>query len=148
VKVADAIVNMVCSEPMEFIPSDPTLKQFLSDEDFGQMGETFDALAASGKNITRLPRKDFDRKKILRAFDEAFELIGGVPRLAIWAHSNLTEFYKLYTKMMPASSQLEIAGKISHTILPALPPSALDGDDYGPTSTDDSAPRRISADAS
>jgi hypothetical protein len=143
-KVADAIASMVHSDAMEFIPSDPNLKQFLSDEEFGTMGETFEALAESGKNITRLPKKEFDRKKILKAFDEAFELVGGVPRLAYWAHHNLTEFYKLYSKMMPASSQLEIAGKISHNILPALAPSALDGEDYGAPSTESGPPRRIS----
>jgi hypothetical protein len=130
---------------MDFIPSDPNLKQFVDDEQFGQMGETFDALAASGKNITRLPSKAFDRTKILKAFDEAFELIGGVPRLAFWAHHNQTEFYKLYTKMMPASSQIEFAGKMTHNILPALARSALDDNDgviEHEKNQDGSAPRR------
>lgn len=114
---------------MEIIPSDPNLKQFLTDEDFGQMGKTFSDLAESGKSLTRLPNRPFSRRRVLEAIDEAFELIGGVPRLAIWAHVNPTEFYKLWGKTIPAASQMEIMGKVHHIIRPALPRSPLDGDD-------------------
>lgn len=59
---------------------------------------------------------------------EAFELIGGVPRLALWADKNPTEFYKICAKTIPQSNLLDIVGKVQHTILPALPPSPLDED--------------------
>src|SRR5436305_10378575 len=85
------------------------------------MGETFKELAESGKSLTRLPRREFSRRRVLEAIDEAFQLIGGVPRLAIWAHVNPTEFYKLWGKTIPAASQMEIMGHMTHVIRPALP---------------------------
>jgi hypothetical protein len=35
-------------------------------------------------------------------FQHAFELIGGIPRLAHWAHANPDKFYSLYSKLIPA----------------------------------------------
>jgi hypothetical protein len=114
---------------MDIIPTDPALKQFVSDEKFGQMGEVFQELADSGKSLTRLPRREFSRRRVLEAIDEAFELIGGVPRLAMWGHVNPTEFYKIWAKTIPAASQMEIMGKVQHIIRPALPRSPLDGEE-------------------
>jgi len=112
------------------VPKDEALTQFISKEEFQDMGTTFQSLSDSGKSVTRLPRKEFDRRQIVAAFQEAFDLIGGVPRLAIWAHHNPTEFYKLYGKLIPSSSHLELAGQVEHIIRPALAPSPLDGDSY------------------
>ena len=105
---------------------DEALTQFVSKEEFESFDQTFNALARSGQSLTRLPKKDFDRRRVIAAFDEAFELIGGVPRLAIWAHDNPTEFYRHYAKLMPASSQLELSGGLEFIIRPALPQSTLD----------------------
>lgn len=54
--------------------------------------------------------------------------MGGVRRLTLWADRNLTEFYKLYAKTIPQAQLLDIQQKLSMQILPALPPSPLDGD--------------------
>lgn len=35
-------------------------------------------------------------------FQHAFELIGGIPRLAHWAYENPDKFYSLYSKLIPA----------------------------------------------
>jgi hypothetical protein len=35
-------------------------------------------------------------------FQHAFELIGGIPRLAMWAHQNPDKFFNLYSKLIPA----------------------------------------------
>jgi len=35
-------------------------------------------------------------------FQFAFELIGGIPRLAHWAHTNPDKFFQLYSKLIPA----------------------------------------------
>jgi hypothetical protein len=35
-------------------------------------------------------------------FQYAFELIGGIPRLAHWAHTNPDKFFALYSKLIPA----------------------------------------------
>lgn len=139
-KVADATAIVVHSLPMEIIPSDPNLKQFVDDEGYQQMGETFSELAESGKSLTRLPRREFSRRRVLEALDEAFQLIGGVPRLAHWGHHNPTEFYKLWGKTIPAASQLDVMGQLTHIIRPALPRSPLDGD-YTDADQDSSSPR-------
>lgn len=134
-KVADASLIVLYSRPMDIIPKDKSLTQFVSEEQFGQMGEVFSELAESGKSLTRLPRREFSRRRVLEAIDEAFQLIGGVPRLAHWAHVNPTEFYKLWGKTIPAASQMEVMGQLTHIIRPALPRSPLDGEDYADDST-------------
>jgi len=139
VTLAEASAIVVYSASMEIVPTDPILKQFVDDDGFNEMGETFKELAESGKSLTRLPRREFSRRRVLEAIDEAFQLIGGVPRLAIWAHVNPTEFYKLWGKTIPAASQMEIMGHMTHVIRPALPRSPLDGE-YTDGETNDSSP--------
>lgn len=56
------------------------------------------------------------RKRVERAFLNAFELIGGVPRLALWADQNPTEFYKLYARLLPGGPPKEDNGPINITI--------------------------------
>ncbi len=71
---------------------------------------------------TKVPKK----QKLLSAVDDTFELIGGGPRLAMWADENYGEFVKLYGKTLPSQIQATIEGKLQHIIRPALPPSPLD----------------------
>jgi hypothetical protein len=57
-----------------------------------------------------VPRNDrFTRAEVVQAFASAFQMIGGVPRLALWANENPTEFYRLYGKLMPSSQVLHIS---------------------------------------
>lgn len=49
------------------------------------------------------------RREVVDAFTAAFTMIGGVPRLALWADQNPTEFYRLFGKLLPASSIVELA---------------------------------------
>lgn len=106
--------------------TDAAVAQFVTKDEFGQMGVTFAELANQSSKTLRLPRKSFDRQRVVEAFQEAFELIGGVPALAYWGVHNRTEFYKLYGKLLPQSNVLDVMGKMEHHILPALPPSPLD----------------------
>jgi len=108
------------------IPEDPALQQFISKDEYMSMENTFHELAESGKNLTRLPKKPFDRQKVVLAFQEAFELVGGIPRLAMYAHNNYGEFLKIYGKLIPAANLHDHAGQIEHIIRPALPKSKLD----------------------
>lgn len=108
------------------IPEDPAHQQFISKDEYLSMEETFQSLAESGKNLTRLPKKKFDRDKVVLAFQEAFELVGGVPRLAMYAHNNYGEFLKIYGKLLPAANLLEHTGQMEITITPTLPRSKLD----------------------
>lgn len=105
---------------------DDAVGQFVSKEEFGDMGKTFSQLAAMNAQTLRIPRKAFDRQQVIQAFQESFELIGGVPALAYWGAHNRTEFYKLYGKLLPQANVLDVMGKMEHHILPALPPSKLD----------------------
>ena len=59
---------------------------------------------SNGKTI-RVPKNPhFTRKDVVQAFQSAFELIGGVPRLALWANDNQSDFFKLYARLLPAQS--------------------------------------------
>lgn len=46
-------------------------------------------------------------RNVREQFQFAFELIGGIPRLAMWADKNPDKFYSLYSKLIPA----EITGE-------------------------------------
>jgi len=65
------------------------------------------------------------RKEVEAAFVETFELVGGVPRLAMWANKegNYGDFLKLYARLIPK----EVAEEAGQTFIyeSAVPPSAL-----------------------
>lgn len=75
---------------------------------------------ASGGKVSRPTRKEVEQ-----CFLETFELVGGVPRLAMWANNpaNYGEFLKLYAKMIPK----EVAEEAGQTFIyeSNVPPSAL-----------------------
>jgi hypothetical protein len=82
-------------------------------------------------NASRLPTKKIDRERVANAFHDAFDLIGGVPRLAWWAHHDPGEFYKLYAKLLPTQVKAEFDGKLE--IVCAVRPTALDGESVDAT---------------
>ena len=49
-----------------------------------------------------------------KAFQRAFELIGGDEALAAWAKKNRTEFYKLYARLIPV--EMEHSGSIEERV--------------------------------
>jgi hypothetical protein len=65
------------------------------------------------------------RKEVEEGFLEAFELVGGISRLAIWANNpaNYGDFLKLYAKMIPK----EVAEEAGQTFIyqSNVPASAL-----------------------
>lgn len=65
------------------------------------------------------------RKEVEAAFIETFELVGGIPRLAMWANkeSNYGEFLKLYARLVP-KEEAEAAGQ-TFIYESNVPPSAL-----------------------
>lgn len=75
--------------------------------------------------------------------DEAFEQIGGVRRLTLWADRNETEFFKMLGRTIPQAQLLEMHAKMQMSILPALPPSPLDGDYTDITPEKDDASEEI-----
>lgn len=48
------------------------------------------------------------------ALSEAFDKRGGVPALLTWAKDNETEFYRLWSKMIPVEVTGENGGPIEH----------------------------------
>lgn len=70
-------------------------------------------------------QKMFSRKAMEQGFLECFELIGGVPRLAIWANdpANYAEFLKLLMKFAPKEAE-KVGGATIH-FLSSIPDSPL-----------------------
>ena len=80
--------------------------------------------------IKALPRLSksadgLNRSDVVAAFHRAFEMIGGVPRMALWASQNEDEFYRLYARLLP-SATVNIGIQAAPIIMHALRPTALD----------------------
>lgn len=116
---------MVHSAAMEFLPKNPVFDDELYSE---QMHGALSDTAKLARSIQNPPRKRFDRQLFLEAMQEAYEQIGGVRRLTLWADKNETEFFRLFAKTIPQAQLLDIQGKFQMQILPALPMSPLDDD--------------------
>lgn len=83
-------------------------------------------LEVEAQKVSRLPvPKELKRKEVVRSFQEAFELIGGIPRLAIWGNDHPGEFYKLYARLIPPAVQ-EVSGEVR--LIHVLPRTLLDGE--------------------
>lgn len=71
-------------------------------------------------------KKDgFTRQDAVNAFARAFEMIGGVQRMALWAHQNPDKFYPLYSKLLP-STAINIGQAGTVIIQHAIPATPLD----------------------
>src|SRR5678816_4187343 len=88
------------------------------------MDEVLSAMADEpNPRIPAVSRKNngFSRSDIVAAFHSSFEIIGGVNRLALWAHANPDKFYPLYAKLLPSTTQILGDGgalEIIHRIAP------------------------------
>jgi hypothetical protein len=81
---------------------------------------------ASGKTV-RIPKNpQFNRKDVVNAFQSAFELVGGVPRLALWANENYSDFAKLYARLLPSQSSSALGEANTLRIEMAIKPGPLD----------------------
>jgi hypothetical protein len=75
------------------------------------------------------------------AISDTFDLIGGVPRLALWADRNPGQFYtKLYARTLVAESTQNVSGQI--TIISSIPRSPLDGE-YEDVTDDGDQPKLL-----
>lgn len=73
--------------------------------------EDLDLLLRKGLYGAKTP-KDLLKQKAADAFQSAFDLIGGVPRLALWADKNPSAFYALYSKLIPSTVQAQVNATI------------------------------------
>lgn len=75
-------------------------------------------------------RLDTVKPKVGRAnvaVQDTFDMIGGTPRFAHWAHTHPTEFYtKIYTRTLQTQNHQEHSGVIE--IRSAIPRTTLDGE--------------------
>ena len=81
---------------------------------------------ADGKSV-RIPKNPhFTRKDVVQAFQASFELIGGVPRLALWANNHETEFFKLYSRLLPSQASSALGETNELRIQMHIAPGPLD----------------------
>ena len=77
-------------------------------------------MQALEQNLTSRQRNKIDRiwsrKQIEQAFIETFELVGGVPRLALWAaqEENYGEFLKLLMRLAPKEAMADMGHVIEY----------------------------------
>ena len=92
----------------------------------GMADNDFEILEAQEK-LPRLKngRDGFSRQDVVNAFQNAFTMIGGAQRLALWANANPDRFFPLYAKLMPSTSFQFGAGDLTR-IEHAIPPTPLD----------------------
>jgi hypothetical protein len=89
--------------------------------------ETLQGLANAKTKSIRVPRTpDLKRTQVVDAFMDAFQLIGGTPRLALWANENPTEYFKLYAKLAPRQLEQETKLDGGIKIVHVLPRGKLD----------------------
>lgn len=108
--VMDEFEDLGNQNVIEFVPRD-------------KFSDTLSDLSSKSGKITK---KDFSRRQVVDAFTEAFETIGGVQRLAVWASDNPTEFYKLYARLLPSQSAKEVESSKEVHIIHVLPKTCLD----------------------
>ena len=89
-------------------------------------GDIQDLIDNVGHQVTVDRTPDLKRTQIVNAFTDAFTLIGGVPRFAIWADENQTEFYKLWAKLAPRQLEQEVVHDGGMVIQHVLPRGRLD----------------------
>jgi hypothetical protein len=90
--------------------------------------QSFEVITQSvNKGLPALNKRQdgFSRTDVVNAFQDAFRMIGGVPRMALWANANPDKFYPLYSKLLP-STAINIGDNAQVIIQHAIPPGALD----------------------
>lgn len=76
-------------------------------------------LAQPPRDLARLPMISAEQYQHIGRFAgalvlSAFEMIGGLPRMATWADDNPTDFYtKLFPKMISRSQQVDVSGTLT-----------------------------------
>lgn len=49
------------------------------------------------------------KANIVAEFQSVFSMIGGIPRLALWADQNPGAFYSMYSKLLPQEAKLQLS---------------------------------------
>jgi hypothetical protein len=84
----------------------PDIQPTMTPEEAYEKLSSLSRLAATKLPIPR--NQKFSRSDVVNSFASAFTMIGGTPRLALWANENPGEFYKLFGKLLPSTTMSEI----------------------------------------
>lgn len=124
---------------MEIVPKETQFEESV-DGYVNNLLEFLSPAALECTAINRKPKQASRNTRLLDAIQETFEVIGGVPRMALWADGHPGDFYKLLGKQIPGMvQQLNFNGPTQINITPALARSPLDGEDQ--EDTDSGGPR-------
>ena len=101
--------------------------------DHVHIDEKQQALEQALEKVSEFPKRDLviprgsqlNRQQVVAAFHDAFELVGGIPRLVRWADENYNEFVKLYGKLLPSTSAVLMDAEVRHVIAHKLPPPRM-----------------------
>ncbi len=101
----------------------------MEDEDLRAF-TTIERRMSTPRDISPLPQltkktDGFSRNDVVASFQRAFEMIGGVQRMALWADANPDKFFPLYSRLLP-STAIQIGNATNIVIQHAIPPSDLD----------------------
>lgn len=98
--------------PVSDAEAEKLMQQFYSAAQVGTTGsEPLDVLLQKGLYGRKMPA-ELKGKKAADAFQQAFDLIGGIPRLALWADRNPSAFFTLYSKLIPSTVKADVTAKI------------------------------------
>lgn len=114
----------------EIVPSEPNFSDRVL-EYSDQLSPLLSDYAKATQGFNRIPKKQAQKQRIIQSLAEAFEIVGGVPRLALWADKNYGEFMKIVGKQIPVLVQNSIGIQANGpvTIVSAIPRSDLDGEE-------------------
>ena len=129
--MTDKKPDYISDVPAEFIPAEEYNARQQQAEDAEVVVADWDStmrdIAERRTTKISIPRgANFNRAQVVQAFDNAFQLIGGTPRLALWADENPKEFYKLYAKLLPSQSTSSLGESTDIVVKHILPKSPLD----------------------
>lgn len=104
--------------------------EFLTEEQYdGQQAlETrLNDIADAPKKVLKFSRASkVTRQDVVNAFTNAFQMIGGVDRLAVWADANPGDFFKIFGKLLPPSNTDLLDGNREFVVRHILPPPVMD----------------------
>jgi hypothetical protein len=101
--------------------------EFLTEEELKEQdAQALARVADAPKNVLHFTRSTkVTRQEVVNAFTNAFTMIGGVDRLALWADQNPSEFYRLYGKLLPPSNADILDGNREFIVRHILPRPAI-----------------------
>jgi hypothetical protein len=121
-----ATYSVTCYTVVMTEPAQTNVVEFLTREEWEERLERLGTQDTERQIV--LPRqvkgRKVSRQEVAEAFIAAFECIGGVPRLALWANEHPTEFYKIMSRLLPRETHGTTDASV--TVRHVLPPSDLD----------------------